>query len=239
MSQKFYKLSHNLDRFQPDGVGEFGDGYLENKFKHWDEIDLVFSDAIKIDLTGQEVVIIREQRPDNLWYTIKVQMPADLLFVGFDDLFVYTDYPYILETRLWPIMSRKMLVVLLSLGNFSHQLIPVTFKCVSDFLSPYEKIQETSSIFNYNFLIIQLLEHLDAFDMDRSDYTKTPYESNPKAERINIHKMVLKEPVNGFPPIFRVKEDETSLYVSAEAKEALEKAGIQGLDFSSYNIESS
>jgi hypothetical protein len=239
MSQKFYKLTHDVNRFQPDGVGEFGDGYLESKFSNWEKVDSAFYSAIEIELTGDEGVLIREQQENGLWKVAKVKMPVDLVFIGFDDLFVSTDYPYIRDTRLWPIVSKRMLNVLLSLGSFSYQAIPITFKYVDNFSSDEEEREKVSLIRNHDFVVLQLLEYLDALDMEKSDYTKTPYESNPKAERINIRKMVLKEPIGGFPPVFRVKENEIPLYVSAAAKEALEKAGIKGLDFSSYNIESS
>ncbi len=239
MIHEFYELSHNLDRFQPDGVGEFGDGYLESKFSNWKKVSSAFFNAINIELVGEEGVLIREQQENNLWKVTKVRMPTDLVFVGFDDLFISTDYPYIQDTRSWPIMSKQMLNILLSIKEFSYQAIPITFKHVENFSIDKEERGRNLSIPNHNFVILQLLEYLDALDLEKSDYTKTPYESNPKAERIDIHKMVLKKPVNGFPPIFRVKEDKVSLYVSAAARKALEEAGIQGLDFSSYNIESS
>lgn len=237
MHQKFYELSHNFDRFQPDGPGEFGDGYLENEFNNWRRMSSAFYTAMKIDLIGEEGVIVRERQADKLWYITKAQMPANLTFVGFDDLFYYTDYPYFPDMEFWPVISKKMFSALLSVRDFPHQAIPVAVKNIDSISQPDEG--DLLSINSCNFVILQLLEHLDSLDMDKSEYTSTPYESNPSIEHLTIHKMVLKEPTNGFPPIFRVKESEISLYVSAEAKEALEEAGIKGLDFSSCDIESS
>jgi hypothetical protein len=237
MNQRFYKLSHDFERFKPHGEEGFGDGYLETKFNNWKEMGSAFYTPMKIDLIGEECVVTREQQADKLWYIAKAQMPENPTFMGFDDLFHYTDYPYFSGTEFWPIISKKMLTTLLSARDFSHQVIPVFIKHVDTFSHTEEG--NTPSIHNYDFVILQLLEHLDCLDRDNSEYTSTPYKSNPSINRLTIHKMVLKEPKNGFPPIFRVKESEISLYVSAEAKEALEKAGIQGLDFSSCDIESS
>jgi hypothetical protein len=237
MGHKFYKLEHNFDRFQPEDSGEFGDGYLETKFNSWEEIDDAFSTAIEIDLVGEESVVTREQQSDNLWYITKAQMPEKITFMGFDNLLAHTDYPYFSGMGFWPIISKKMLTTLLLAKDFPHQVIPIIIKRANTFLQiEKENILSTNSC---DFVILQLLEHLDCLDMDKSEYTCVPYNSNPSINRLIVHKMVLKEPENGFPPIFRVKENEISLYVSTEAKKALEKAGIQGLDFSSYNLGSS
>ncbi len=242
MSQKVYELDHNFDRFQPEGPGEFGDGYLENEFSNWNEIDLAFSAPIKIDLAGEEGLVIREKQSDNLFHIIKAQIPANLSFVGFDDLFSYTDYPYLSKIHFWPVMSKKMLRVLLSVGKFHHQAIPIIFKHVNDFSLDEEEREKTSLIHNQDFIIFQLLEHLDIFDRDKSE-CNIEYEKNLFGEEVEslyiTGERVFKEPPNGFPPIFRVKGDSTRLYVSAAAKEALEEASIQGLNFLSYNLESS
>lgn len=233
MIQKFYKLSRNIDRFQPFGVGEFGDGYLETKFNNWEEIESAFPAAIKIDLIGDDGIVLRKKQSDNLLHVVKVQMPAELVFIGFDDLFEYTDYPYLQNIRLWPVISIKMLDVLLSLSSFSYQAVPVIFEKVDSLLLTSEEKIKAPPFLNHEFIILQLLEYLNAFDRDKSVYT-IEYDENlagEPVEFINIDKLVLKEPLNGFPSIFRVKEDKTSLYVSAEAKEALEKTGIKGLDF--------
>lgn len=241
MDQKFYELDHNLERFQLDGIEKFGDGYLETKFNNWDEIDSAFFAAIKIDLCGTEGVIVREKKSDNLLHVTKAQMPANLIFIGFDDLFDYTDYLYLREIEYWPIMSKRMLNVLLSVGYFPHQVIPIIFKRVNSLVSTQYEGQSISAANNHDFVILQILEYSDLFDRDKSDYTIEQSKNliGEPVELTHVSKVVLKEPLDGFPPVFRVKEKEVRLYVSAEAKEALEKAGIQGLSFSSWNIESS
>ncbi|MGF1486679.1 MAG: DUF4375 domain-containing protein [Prochloraceae cyanobacterium] len=113
----------------------------------------------------------------------------------------------------WPIVSKKMLNKLLEVGNFLYQSIPITMV--------------DNDIEKNDFIAIQLLEHLDIFDCDRSD---RELESNRKT-LINLDKLVLKQPQNGFPPIFRVKTIPSRLFVSSEAREALENGDIRGLEF--------
>jgi hypothetical protein len=161
-------------------------------------------------------------------------MPLEIILAwnDKDNLSGQIDYPYLPDLISWPIMSVRMLDVLLSVGDFSHQVIPIIFTHIDGLLPSSEE--------RHDFIILQLLEHFDGLDRNRTEYSSTFDESDPELERIDITgEMVLKEPPNGFPPIFRVKEDRVPLYVSTAAKEALEKAGIQGLDFSSWSIESS
>jgi hypothetical protein len=156
----------------------------------------------------------------------------------------YIDYPYLVDISLWPVISKRMLDVLLSVRNFSHQTISIAFKPVevdSDSLTNEEN-HRISLIRNYEFVILQLLEHLDAIDKSKSDCIIGTCETSTGEiiESIRLDgRIVLKEPSNGFPPIFRIKDNATELYVSDAAKKALEKAGVQGLKFSHLGLESS
>jgi hypothetical protein len=79
---------------------------------------------------------------------------------------------------------------------------------------------------------LQLLEYVDGIDYERSEFRPR---MNPN--RIpHITNLVLKEPVNGFPPAFRLNraDERSSLYVSPAAKKALEETGIKGLRFTEY-----
>jgi hypothetical protein len=243
MGQKIYELSHNLDRFELDNLYEFGDGYLATKFNNWEYIDMAFFTAIPIILEGDEGLIIRRQSVNGSGYICGAKMPLEVILAwgDRDSLNSPIDYPYIPDIEFWPIISRRMLDVLLSVRSFSHQVIPLVSTHVDGFFPNDEERRKASLLIrNHNFIILQLLEHFDGLDRDRTEHTSTFDESDPELELIDITgEMVLKEPPNGFPPIFRVKERETYLYVSAEAKEALEKAGIKGLSFSSWNIGSS
>jgi hypothetical protein len=131
-----------------------------------------------------------------------------------------TDYPYNREG--WPIMSKRMLEALLSVREFPHQVIPIVM--LSDHADSDEK--------NYEFVAVQLLEHQNVFDWEKSIY-------EPHSEKLNrfkfgsLEKLVLKDPPGGLPPLFRIATTplQTDLYVSAEGRTALEAIGIRGVNF--------
>lgn len=207
ISQEFYELERNFDRFQPEGAGELGDGYLETKFNNWEEMDAAFFAAIRLDLYGNEGIVYREKQSDNLLRVTKAQMPAELEFVGFDDLLTYTDYPYLPGIESWPIMSKRMLNILLSLSDFSCQIIPVIFKNKNNLLPTSKERENPPVAHNHDFVIVQLLNHSNLFDRDNSNYT-IEHDTNligETVEIVNINKVVLKKPVSGFPSIFRIR----------------------------------
>jgi hypothetical protein len=82
---------------------------------------------------------------------------------------------------------------------------------------------------NKDYVVLQLLESIDAIDFENSEYEE-PIAGSLLSPRIN--RLVLREPTNGFPPIFRLAKEHTDyLYVSQTAKQALEEAGIKGIRF--------
>jgi hypothetical protein len=81
---------------------------------------------------------------------------------------------------------------------------------------------------DHRFIAVQLLEHLDIFDWENSvyepDLTRTDLVDS-------IDKLVLKQPQDGFPPIFRLSVYPYVLFVSGKARMALEQVGIRGVVF--------
>jgi hypothetical protein len=227
MTQKAYKLIHDLSRFQEEEIEPYGDGYLERYFKGWDEIDSAFFHAVPILLEGNEGEVLEGLDSDNRHtWIVAAKMPEDILIIRTKEYLAPTDYPYFWEFSAWPIMSRRMLDVLLSVGTFPHQVIPVIFK------------SEENKELNDDYVILHLLELSDLLDMDRSVYTIKRSVANPEKTFVcDVKLKVLKEPAEGFPPIFRIKGCSIPLYISTVARQALENAGIQGLDFDIYQLE--
>ena len=79
------------------------------------------------------------------------------------------------------------------------------------------------------FYLVNLLEVLDIFDWEQSEY-KTRQQRLVTHVK-NITKLVFKEPATGLPPVFRVAKLRSRLFISNAAKEALEQAGIKGASF--------
>jgi len=132
------------------------------------------------------------------------------------------DYPN--NTAHWPLMSRRMFEVLQSVRPFACHEIPVTL--VDDTIDvdirydargrPLPQYSKT------DYLAVQLSNQGDYLDMERSRYRV----------RFNtvrhIHEHVFNIPPEGFPPLFRLSVGRVDLFVSAEARMALEQAGIRG-----------
>jgi hypothetical protein len=221
MTDKFYELSHNFDRFdKDDGHDEHNDGYLE-KFEGYEELDYAFFHCAAITLGVNKGIAEREPNKEGIWRVLKAQMPKEIEFTADREWLSMTDFPHLGDADFWPIMSRKMVEIILSVGDFPHQIIPVTFR---DYLGiPIE----------CDYVILQLNKLSHFLDMDKSLYTLTEMVDDPTKLLVqDIKKLMLKEPENGFPPIFRVEWKAVNLFVSAEAKIALEAAGIKGTGFS-------
>lgn len=136
------------------------------------------------------------------------------------------DYPY-MDVR-WPIMSKKMLNTLLSVGNFRHTTYPVVLLDAEIKLSTRERVRPDAE--SHNYVVVHLLENLDVFDLENSIYEYS--KRNPSVILSSqIKKAVFREPPEGFPPLFRVPPLDTRLYVSAVAQAALAAAGIRGITF--------
>ena len=124
-----------------------------------------------------------------------------------------------------PIMSKRMLYVLKAIGDFPHQALPVS---IEDAALPEGQLYGRSGKTNHNYVAVHILEHLDIFDRENSIYKPSGIGSN----RVRVaKKLVLHEPEGGLPPLFKLSVMPGYLFVSPEAKLALEESGITGIDF--------
>ena len=78
---------------------------------------------------------------------------------------------------------------------------------------------------NKDYQFVQVLNFSDVFDRENSIFSYM--RSNP--EKINaIKKLVLKEPSDGFPAIFRIEEKPNKLFVNEATKQKFEENNIKG-----------
>ena len=155
-----------------------------------------------------------------------LNLPNTVIFDVIGDIFEIIDYPY--TDVEWPIISKRMLDILLSVGDFRHRTYPLLMVDCEQIYNEELGKKTNSGIVYDNFFAVQVLEDLDILDLEDSIYERGT--RNPDAI-INVKKTVLREPSTGFPPLFRAVHRETYLYVSSEARIALETAGIRGVDF--------
>jgi hypothetical protein len=169
------------------------------------------------------------ERTNGLYKTTLYELPDPVIFEGGFEILPCTDYPT--NDANWPVMSRKMYYTLLALGDFPHRVIPIAI--MNNRAFPFESHrwfladgQPNPEITNFDdFVAIQLLEHSDYFDFERSAYRR----NTRRPEWIDaIDAYVLNEPPKGFPPLFKLAVRSTQLFISAEARAALREAVIRG-----------
>jgi hypothetical protein len=220
-----YKIGHNLERL--DSLPE-------------DPLDREYGEAEDYDAITHKPTRPRGLSWGGMSDTIPYPGPEPIDFVGFLDRLPHqTDF--LSTDGFEPIISKRMLYVLRSVGEFPHKAISTRiydYSFQDQGKGSYGKHDyEGPSIapggeFNEDYVGLQLLEHVDGIDYDQSDFR---FRLNPNMPPYVIN-LVLKEPVGGFPPIFRLDRigEDGSLFVSSATKEALEEAGIKGLRFTEY-----
>jgi hypothetical protein len=199
----------------------------------WESDHLEFCDAENdIELR----IFPKWRETSSLMETTPYELPNPVIFEGDFKMLPCTDYP--MNNVYWPVMSRKMYYTLLALGDFSHRVIPTAI--MDDGAYPFESHrcfladgQPSPEVTNFDdFVAVQLLEHSDYFDFERSEYD--PDEEYPTIPNY-IHRYALNEPTKGFPPLFKLAAQRTKLFISSEAHEALKKAGIRGTAYYRLN----
>jgi hypothetical protein len=161
-------------------------------------------------------------------------------FVGFLDRLPHqTDF--LSTDGFEPIISKRMLYVLRSVSEFPHKAISTRiydYRFQNQGRESYGRHDyegpaiEPGGEFNEDYVALQLLEHVDGIDPNSCVYE----DDYPGIMPPSLISWSLKEPVRGFPPIFRLNRagKRASLFVSPATKKALEEAGIKGLGFTEY-----
>lgn len=163
----------------------------------------------------------------------KDKLPNLIYFQANFNLIPEFDYP--LTDLNIPVMSDRMLEVLKVIGAFESFEVPVVMfddTFLGDrFNSDGSLNLEVERVESYQALVIMNRESV--FDFDNSEFT--PSTIDPSKPGV-ISRVVLRKPENGFLPIFRIPETPSTLFVSQEAKEALELAGIKGCVFEEVEV---
>jgi hypothetical protein len=159
--------------------------------------------------------------------TEHLRVPEPVLFEANFKVTRQSDYPC--NDVNWPLMSPRMIATLQKVGDFPHRLVPV--RLVD------RKAQGTArhlpdgnlrpEVVDDRFSAMQLTEHIDAVDWERSKFRPSGIDPG----HYFFDKLVLVSPPNGLPPLFRLSSSGGMLLASAEARQALEAAGIVGVDF--------
>ncbi|MBX3161337.1 MAG: hypothetical protein KF773_35570 [Deltaproteobacteria bacterium] len=174
------------------------------------------ADASLVEFPGSGSVYFQSTRP--------LTVPAAIYFAANFETLKTIDFPLVNVS--WPVMSKRMLESLRSVGEFEHRAVPVIM--LDDTVD--EKFdadgQPRPGVANFNYVAVQLTKHLDAFDWARSEYTRAEF----APDYVWSTKRLVLEDVP-LPPLFRLVAYERPLFVSAEGRAALEKAGIKGVQY--------
>lgn len=148
-----------------------------------------------------------------------------------------TKYDFIQNEFGIPVLSNRFIDLLNLYDDKELKLVPVI---LLDDIIPPNKIYKTFGKgikkdvpINTDFNTVKFNKQFDYCDLEKSSFRKL--RSQPDSLGI-LKQVVLKEPKNGFPSLFRIKESISMLFVSGEAKEALESNGIKGCLFDEVEV---
>ncbi|MCT4616430.1 MAG: hypothetical protein N4A49_16365 [Marinifilaceae bacterium] len=155
-------------------------------------------------------------------------IPDKIFFQANFNMIPLYDYP--LTDLNIPIFSKRMMKVIETFGSFEYRKVDVIM--IDDTYS--NKLFDSNGDIlsdvpiNIDYISIQLKTRFDCVDYEKTIFKK--FNSQPNKLGL-VRKLVLKDLSVNYPPIFRINEKPSSLFVSAEAKEALEAANIKGCVF--------
>ena len=138
------------------------------------------------------------------------------------------EYDYPLTSLMVPILSNRMIEIINALGEINIRLIPVVMISdthLDELFDSDNKLKPEVPV-NTDYKIVQMMSYFKAFDYENSEY-----EEDFILPVGHINKLILKKPQGGFPPIFRIEEKASEIFVSQKVKEALEAANIKGCVF--------
>lgn len=184
-------------------------------------------------VSGQDIERFANVNAEPVEFDISSQ---PILFQGLLKTVRQTNYPVTMGET-YPLVSKRMVEVLKSVGSFPHQAIPVrildiSIACHLNEDSHYD-VEDNLQPEHYtdDYVLLHLTTHLDAMDLERSEYDDYDAETN---SIMFIDKFVFKDIGQELPPIFRLTNSPVDLFISEAAKEALEAAGMKSLWLTSY-----
>jgi len=139
-----------------------------------------------------------------------------------------TDFP--LNDLNIPIMSDRLIKLILSTGRINFKSVPVI---MLDDTYLEKKFDDSGLLFKNvkridSYQAIMLLDRINCFDYEKSIYESS--ELNPKIPGY-IKKVVLKISGLSLPPIFRINESPSTLFISDNLKNIMVENKIMGCEF--------
>jgi hypothetical protein len=207
---------------------------ISDVYKLWNDLSRFEMEDWEYDLEVSQDCLENVFFKNRIYEIDPLSLPNPIICEAEPGFIQYVDYAH---TNFYTngVMSKRMLEVLQSVKPFDCRVYPIQ---AEDFVT----LPARHLVPNNDFVAVQLTTYLDVFDYETSVYTKgtyvpPEYDEVTGAEKwfpTKIQKLVLTKPKEGYPPIFRIDQD-TSLYISDEARQALKKARITGIEYVSIN----
>lgn len=207
MKNKIFKLHQEFNHSEDTGADGF---VIKSMFKSNKSIDFIYS---------------RYEEYKNL-------LPTYIYIQSNFNIILKYDFPLI-DPRVF-VLSKEMLK-LLSLDEAEIHEIPVILIDDTYFGKLFD---ENNNLFtevpaNTNYTSLVFKNSMDVMDYEKSVYTPSIIDPSKIGY---ISKMVIQEPLSGFKPIFKVKNDYTNVYVNQEMKNILEVNDIKGCVFEPVEV---
>lgn len=129
-----------------------------------------------------------------------------------------------------PLMSKRMIYIIdkdkwLLLNKINTTIVDDTY--LGSLFDEKNKLVDSLPM-NEDYQFLQVLSFTKVFDTTNSVFR--PLRSNPDKIGV-IDKLVLKEPSEGFPAIFRIAEKPSMLFINEPTKDEFELSKIKGCTF--------
>lgn len=216
-----YQLDHNIEHITESGV----------------------YDARLVRFPGEQNVVFGNPDMD---YTAKVPSPIE--FVGDLSQVKQSDFPYL--NRPFPLISKKLLLALLSAGEFNYRLYPTRIYDISikeALADSYDESRlpfqvDDASLFTNEFVILQLRQWTNVLDYKNTIVAKVDFAADSeipmRASDLDdiyifthtVERLALTVPEAELPGVFHI-EGLGDLLCTSRTKDACRKAGIVGVDF--------
>ncbi|GHU77145.1 hypothetical protein FACS189461_5400 [Spirochaetia bacterium] len=159
--------------------------------------------------------------------------PEVLYFKGDLTALRTMDYPIIEGDFTVLVVSKRLLALLTAIKPFAYKAIPVIIYDAAYTDYPFTGnpfLQNFASKgdvpINTDFVFIKLLRHF-SMDKDNSVFTLEPFMG--KELFTGIKKLEVLEPEDGLDPLFRIKEKCINLFITDDARQEIERQGINGV----------
>ncbi|GHU77747.1 hypothetical protein FACS189462_0420 [Spirochaetia bacterium] len=155
--------------------------------------------------------------------------PEVLYFKGDLAVLHTMDYPIIEEdyfTLL--VVSKRLLALLTAIKPFAYKAIPVIIYDAAYTGNPFlpDGALKDDVPINTDFVFIKLLRH---FSLDKENSVFTLRSIMGKERITGIKKLEVLEPEDGLDSLFRIKEKKIQLFITDEARQEIERQGINGV----------